>query len=143
MGARYPYQGCLDTSAARPGYCGMGSGLATRVRQATSRRVDHGEGDERQQGRHTVQEHFDGAGTREVEEDTVLVLFDLGRHFEEGEDHGRGLGLGQGGLLQRLGAEGMMQDIGGTRQQEPHGVRQEGRRGGAVAVEVTLHRLDI
>jgi hypothetical protein len=56
-----------------------------------------------------VQQRFDGAGTREVEEDTVLVLFDLSRHFEEGEDHGRGLGLGQRGLLQRLGAQGMMQ----------------------------------
>ena len=76
-----------------------------------------------------------------MEEDTVLVLFDLGRHFEEGEDHSRGLGLGQCGLLQRMGAEGMMQDIGGTRQQEPHRVGQEGRRGGAVAVEVTLTAL--
>jgi hypothetical protein len=37
------------------------------------------------------------------------VLFDLGRHFEEGEHHGRGLGVGQRGLLQRLGAQGMMQ----------------------------------
>jgi hypothetical protein len=33
------------------------------------------------------------------------------------------LGLGQRGLLERLGAEGMMQDISGTRQQEPHSVR--------------------
>ena len=78
-----------------------------------------------------------------MEEDTILVLFDLGSHFEEGEDHSRGLGLGQCGLLQRMGAEGMMQDIGGTRQQEPHRVGQEGRRGSAVAVEVTLDRLDM
>ena len=141
MGART--EGCLATSAARPGSRGMGRGLSTRGRQALSRRVDRGEGDERQQGRHTVQQRFDGAGTREVEEDTVLVLFDLGRHCKEGEDHGRGLGVGQRGLLERLGAEGMMQAIGGTRQQKPHGVRQEGRRGGAVAVEVTLDRLDI
>src|SRR5215470_3787487 len=42
-----------------------------------------------------------------------------------------------------MGAEGMMQDIGGTRQQEPHRVGQEGRRGSAVAVEVTLDRLDV
>ena len=34
----------------------------------------------------------------QVEEDPVLVLFDLGRHFEEGEDHGGGLGVGQGGM---------------------------------------------
>jgi len=113
------------------------------MKQAPSRRVEPGEWHERQQGCDTVQQRFDGAGTREVEEDPVLVLFDLGRHFEEGADHGRGLGLGQRGLLERMGTEGMMQDIGGTRQQEPHGVREEGRRRGAVAGEVTLHRLDI
>ena len=116
-------QRCLGISTARPGDRGMGSGLATRVGQATSRRVEHGEGDESQQGRHTVQQRFDGAGTREVEEDTVLVLFDLRRDFEEGQDHGRGLGVGQRGLLERLGAQGMMQDIRGTRQEKPHGVR--------------------
>src|SRR6266571_2119609 len=48
---------------------------------------------------HTVEQRFDGAGTRQVEEDTVLRLFDLRRHFEEGEDHGRGLGLSQCGLV--------------------------------------------
>ncbi len=136
-------QGCLGTSAARPGDRGMGSGLATRGRQVTSRRVDHGEGDESQQGRHTVQQRFDGAGTREVEEDTVLVLFDLRRDFAEGQDHGRGVGVGQRSLLERLGAQGMMQDIRGTRQEQPHGVRQEGRGGRAVAVAVTLDGLDI
>src|SRR2546423_6589661 len=70
-------QRCLDTSAVRHGSRGRGSGLSTWVRQATSRRVDAGERDERQQSRHTVQQRFDGAGTREVEEDPVLVLFDL------------------------------------------------------------------
>jgi len=136
-------QGCLAISAASLGASEQGRNLSTRGRQALSRRVDRGEWDEIEQGRHPVQQRFDGAGTREVEEDTVLVLFDLGCHFEEREDHGRGLRLGQRGLLQRLGAQGMMQDIGGTGQQKPHGVRQEGRRGGAVAVEVTLDRLDI
>jgi len=119
-------QGCFDTSVAGSGYRGMGRSLSTWVRQATSRRVDHGEWDERQQGRHPVQQRFDRAGTREVEEDTVLVLFDLCGHFEEGENDSRGLGLSERGLLERRGAEGMMQDIGGTRQEEPHGVRQEG-----------------
>ena len=111
-------QRCLGISTARPGDGGMGSGLATRVGQATSRRVEHGEGDESQQGRHTVQQRFDGAGTREVEEDPVLVLFDLSCHFEEGENDRRGLGLSERGLLERRGAEGMMQDRGGTRQGE-------------------------
>jgi hypothetical protein len=74
-----------------------------------------------------VQEIFDRAGTREVEEDTVLVLLDLG----------------QRGMLQGMRAQSMMQDIGGTGQQKPHGVGQEGRRRGVVAVEITLDRLDI
>ena len=54
-----------------------------------------------------------------------------------------GWAVGQGGMVQRVGAEGMVQDIGRTREEEPHGVGQEGRRRGAVAVEVTLDRLDI
>ena len=37
-----------------------------------------------------------------MEENPVLVLFDLGGDFEEGEDDGRGLGLGQGGVLARV-----------------------------------------
>ena len=61
-----------------------------------------------------MQQRFDGAGTREVEEDPVLVLFDLCCHFEEGENDRRGLGLREWGLLERRGAEGMMQDLGGT-----------------------------
>ncbi len=63
---------------------GRGSGLPTWVQPATSRRVECGAWHERQQGCDTVQQRFDGAGTREVEEDPVLVLFDLGCHFEEG-----------------------------------------------------------
>ena len=35
-----------------------------------------------------------------MEEDSVLVLFDLGGDFEEGEDDGRGLRLGEGGMLE-------------------------------------------
>ena len=119
----------------------MGGDLSLWGRPATSRRVDPGAWDKIQQGRYTVQQRLDGAGTREVEEDTVFVLFDLRRDFEEGQDHGRRLGVGQRGLLERLGAQGMMQDIRGTRQEEPHGVRQEGRGGRAVAVEVTLDGL--
>ena len=78
-----------------------------------------------------------------MEENPVLVLFDLGCDFAEGEEDGGGLRLGQGGMLQGVRTEGMMEDIGGTSQEEPHRVGQEagGRR--AVAVEVILHRLDI
>ena len=37
----------------------------------------------------------------------------------------------------------MMEDIGGTRQEEPHRVGQEARGRRAVAVEVILHRLNV
>ena len=125
MDARYPCRGAW-TPLQRVMGTWDGQGLSTWARQATSRRVDARERDERQQGRHTVQQRFDGAGTREVEEDPVLVLFDLSCHFEESENDRRGLGLSERSLLERRGAEGMMQDIGGTRQEEPHRVRQEG-----------------
>ena len=35
-----------------------------------------------------------------MEKDPILVLFDLSGDFEEGEDDGRGLRLGQGGMLE-------------------------------------------
>ena len=63
-----------------------------------------------------------------MEQNPILVLFHLGGHFEQREEDRGRLGLGQRGLLQRLGAEGMVEDIGGTRQQEPRGIGQEGRR---------------
>jgi hypothetical protein len=46
-----------------------------------------------------------------VEEDPILVLLDLRRHFEEGAHHRRGLGLGQHGVLQCMRTQGMMEDI--------------------------------
>jgi hypothetical protein len=78
-----------------------------------------------------------------VQEHPVLVLFDLGCHFAEGEDHGAGLGRGEGRVGERVRPEGMVQDIGATRQQKPRGIGQERRGRGAVAVEVALDRLAI
>lgn len=45
-----------------------------------------------------MQERFDWAGRRQVEENPVFVLFDLGRHFEQREDNGARLRGGQGGV---------------------------------------------
>lgn len=78
-----------------------------------------------------------------MEENPVFVLFDLSCHFEEREDQRGGLRGGQWGVSQRVGAEGIVEDISGVRQQESHSVGQEGRRRGAVTVEITLDRLDI
>ena len=52
-----------------------------------------------------------------MQEDAILVLFDLGGNFEEGEDDGRGLRLGQGRMLQGVRPQGMMEDIGRTSQE--------------------------
>lgn len=90
-----------------------------------------------------AQPRFDRARGRQVQEHPVLVLLDLGRHFEQGEDHGAGLGCGEGRVGERVGAEGLVEDIRGARQQEPRGVGQERRRRGAVTMEVTLDRFDI
>ena len=89
---------CADVEASSARGRETGSSRSRLVTDGASRRVHHGQRDKRQPGRDTVQERFDRAGTREVEPDTILVLFDLGRHFEEREDHGGGLGGGQCGL---------------------------------------------
>ena len=78
-----------------------------------------------------------------MEEDPILVLFDLRRHFEECQHHRRGLGLGQRGVLSCMRTQGMMEDIRCTSQEEPHTVGQERRRGRAVAVKITFHGFDI
>ena len=78
-----------------------------------------------------------------MEKHPVLVLFDLRCDFAEGEDDGRGLRLGQGGMLQGVRTQGMVEDRRGTGQEEPQGVGEERRRGGAVAVQVAFDGLDI
>jgi hypothetical protein len=67
----------------------------TRLKMAEgSGRVQHRDGDGGEEGRDTVQKRFDRAGRGQVEENPVLVLFDLSRHFKEREDHGGRLGSG-------------------------------------------------
>jgi hypothetical protein len=53
-----------------------------------------------------------------VQKNTVLVLFDLCCHFEEGQDQRRGLGVGQCGMLEGVCAPSVMQDLGRTGQEE-------------------------
>ena len=78
-----------------------------------------------------------------MEEDPILVLLDLCRHFKEGENHRRGLGLGQCGVLSCLRTQGMVQGIGRPGEQQTHSIGQEGGRRGAIAVAVRLDRLAI
>lgn len=100
----------------------------------TSGRVHHEDRDSHQQGCDPLQEPLDRAATRQMEADPILVLSDQGGHFEEREDDGGGLGVGQGGVPKGLGPQGMVEHVRGTGQEQPHGVGAEGRRRGAVAV---------
>jgi hypothetical protein len=77
-----------------------------------------------------------------MEEDALLVLFDLRGHFAEGHNDGRGLGLREPGVLPSLRAQGMVQGLGRTGEQQPRRMGQEGRRRGAIAAQVHLDRLD-
>src|SRR5688572_20821778 len=81
---------CADVEVSSARVRGTGRSLSQPVTDGTSGRVDHGKRDEIQQGRDPVQECFDGAGAREVEEDAVFVLFDLRCYFEECADEGGG-----------------------------------------------------
>jgi hypothetical protein len=45
-----------------------------------------------------MQERLPWAGARQMEEDAVLVLFDLRGDLEEGHDDRRGLGLRERGM---------------------------------------------
>jgi hypothetical protein len=78
-----------------------------------------------------------------VEEDPILGLFDLRCHFAEGENHRRGLGLGQRGVLSCLRPPGMVQGVSRTGEPQTRGIGQEGRCGGAIAVQVRLDCLAI
>ena len=63
-----------------------------------SGRVQRRDGDGGEQGGDTMQERCDRAGRWQVEENPVLVLCDLGRHFEQREDNGAWWRGGQGSV---------------------------------------------
>jgi hypothetical protein len=75
-----------------------------------------------------VQEGFDRAGTGQVEQDPVLGLFDLGRHFQEGQNDRGGLGVGEPRVLEGVRAQGMVQGIRRTGESQTHSIGEEGGR---------------
>jgi len=117
--------------------------LTRLKRDEGSGRVQRGDGDGGEEGRDTVQERCDRVGHGQVEAHPILVRFALRRHWKEREDHGGRLGRGQCRVGQRGRAEGMGEDIGGARQEEPPGVGQARRRRGPVAVAGALDCLAI
>ena len=46
-----------------------------------------------------MQERLHWAGARQMEDDAILILFDLCGDFEEGQDDRRGLGLCECGMV--------------------------------------------
>ena len=52
------------------------------------------------QGRHPLEQPFDRKGPGQVAQHPVFLRLDLGGDFAEGEDDGRGVRLGEGGLQQ-------------------------------------------
>ena len=89
---------CDDVEASSAKVSGSGSRRVRSETNGASGRVQRRDGDGGEQGSDPMQERFDGAGRRQVEENPVLVLFDLGRHFEQREDNGARLRCGQGGV---------------------------------------------
>ena len=123
-------------------------GLKDALQQATGDikclgGVQGGDRDGREQRRHPVQQRFDGTRGWQVQEKPVLVLFDLRGHCAECQDHGSGLGRGEGRMGERVRPEGMVQDVGTTGEEQPCGVGEKCRRRRAVTGAVALDRLDI
>ena len=75
-----------------------------------------------------------------MQENPVLVLFDLCRHFEQGQDHGPALGRSEGRVA-RVCVRRAWWGIGGAGEQGRVALATTLCRG-AVTVEVTLDRLD-
>lgn len=77
-----------------------------------------------------------------MELDAVFVLHDPHGELEElGDDRG-GLGLGQFGMDEHFGAQGLMQDIGGTGEEQAHVVGEETLIAGAITGEIVFDHLD-
>jgi hypothetical protein len=77
-----------------------------------------------------------------MQSDTLLAMPDLDGNLEQLGDDRRRLGLRQGGMLQRLGAQLLMQDISRGMQQQMHAIGQETGTGSAVSRQVVLQILD-
>src|SRR5262249_32212736 len=117
------------TVRRRERYAGVeGSGELVSRWMRDQGRAQCGDGKSGEERRAPGEERFDWARSRQMEENAIFILFDLGCHFAEREDHRGGLGGSQCRMGQGVGAQGMVVDRGGARQQEPHGVGEKCRR---------------
>jgi hypothetical protein len=77
-----PYRApSADGEASRTKGSRVSSSLTRAKADGIAGRVQRGDGDGGEEGRDLVQEHCDRAGRRQREEQTVVVLLDLGGHF--------------------------------------------------------------
>ena len=97
--------------------------------------------DDAQQGRHPRSQRCDRPGTGQVAQHALLVRLARCCPCEEGEENGRGVRWGQGGRWEGGRPYGLLEDIGGTREEEPQRVGQAGGGRRAGAVEGRRHRL--
>jgi hypothetical protein len=93
-------------------------------------------------GRSPAPQGCDGTRGRQGPAHPVRVLFARRGHCDQGAEHGPGLGRSQGRVGEGVRAAGRVEDIRGTREQEPRGVGEDRRGGGAVAVAVPLERCE-
>lgn len=89
-----------------------------------------------------AQEAFYRAAAGQMEFDAVFVLNNPHRELKQLQDDRDGLGLGRFGVDEDFGSQGMMQDIGGTGEEQAHVVGQEAVIRGAITGQIILDHLD-
>ena len=89
-----------------------------------------------------MQEGFDRAATGQVELDAIFVLHHPHSQLEQLDDDCRGLGPGQLSALQQLGAQGVMQHIGGAGEKQAHMIGRKSTIRGAIAGQIVFHHFD-
>ena len=68
---------------------------------------------------------FVGIAGRQMQDDTVIVLFDLSRDLEQLQNNGIGLCGDKFSVLECLGAQLLMQHVGGAMQYRPQAVGED------------------
>ena len=77
-----------------------------------------------------------------MQDDTVFVLLDLSCDLEQLQNNGIGLCGDKFSVLECLGAQLLMQHVGGAMQYKPHAVGEECGAGYSVRSQIALHLLD-
>ena len=109
---------------------------------AVSRGIPDRRADLKQDFGDLMQEGLDRATAGQVQFDAVLVLNHPHGEFEQFQDHGGRLGVGQFGMDQDFSAQRLMQDIGTAGKEQAQVVGQEAMIGSAVRGQIMLEHFD-